>query len=164
MKTVYVCPKCHDINYSDVVQYEGQQCECCDSQYIDTHRTTSEWSERLREIKHKRPKDQIGIQEWDDFVIEDFFGSNNTPDEAAIQARLDAEEKQREQWQRERNMRPHCPKCQSVNIGKGQRGFKWGRAIGAAAVTGFLDVGAIAGAAGSNKIVNVCNNCGHKWG
>lgn len=163
MKMVYVCPKCQHINYSDEVKYEGQQCKHCDCQYINTQRTSSEWTARFREVNHKTTKYQIGLREWDEFVIEDFLGENHDFDENAIQTRLDNIAQQREQWQRERNMRPRCPKCQSSNIGKGQRGFKWGRAIGAAAVTGFLDVGAIAGAAGSNKVVNVCNNCGHKW-
>lgn len=40
----------------------------------------------------------------------------------------------------------HCPKCKSTNVVTGQRGFSL--------MTGFL---------GSNKTVNRCANCGHKW-
>ena len=41
---------------------------------------------------------------------------------------------------------PKCPKCGSTAITTGQRGFSL--------VTGFI---------GSNKTMNRCANCGHKW-
>lgn len=41
---------------------------------------------------------------------------------------------------------PKCPKCNSASISTGQRGYTL--------LTGFL---------GSNKTMNRCANCGHKW-
>lgn len=59
--------------------------------------------------------------------------------------------------------KPHCPKCHSTSISTQKRGFKLGRAIATTALTGFIDVGAVAGVAGSGKMINVCQKCGYKW-
>ena len=56
-----------------------------------------------------------------------------------------------------------CPKCGSTDFHSEKRGFSTGRAIAAGALTGFLDVAAVAGAVGNDKMVNVCDSCGHKW-
>lgn len=56
-----------------------------------------------------------------------------------------------------------CPQCGSTSISTQKRGFKLGRAVAGTLLTGFLDVGAIAGAAGSGKYINICQRCGHKW-
>lgn len=59
--------------------------------------------------------------------------------------------------------KPHCPKCHSTSISTQKRGFKLGRAIATTALTGFIDVGAVAGVAGSGKMINICQKCGYKW-
>ena len=46
----------------------------------------------------------------------------------------------------EKSNKPKCPKCGSTSITTGQRGYSFW--------TGFL---------GSNKTVNRCASCGHKW-
>lgn len=40
----------------------------------------------------------------------------------------------------------HCPKCNSTSIGLTKRGWKL--------ATGLI---------GANNVLNVCQNCGHKW-
>lgn len=54
-----------------------------------------------------------------------------------------------------------CPKCRSTSISTVNKGFSAGKAIAGAAIAG--DVGVVAGALGSNKVLNVCQKCGHKW-
>ncbi len=55
-----------------------------------------------------------------------------------------------------------CPKCGSTQIHAGKRGFKTGRAVGVGLFT-FCLGGVIAGAAGKNKVMITCLNCGHTW-
>ncbi len=54
-----------------------------------------------------------------------------------------------------------CPKCGSTSISAGRRGFSVGRAL----LGGMIapGVGVVAGAAGSNKMIVTCLNCGHSW-
>lgn len=57
-----------------------------------------------------------------------------------------------------------CPKCGSPSITAQKRGFSVGKAIAGTALSlGHLDVGALAGATGKNKIEITCLNCGYKW-
>lgn len=55
----------------------------------------------------------------------------------------------------------HCPKCGSRNIQFVKKGFD----LGGAVLGGILAGGAglIAGGLGSNDVMCVCSNCGHKW-
>lgn len=64
----------------------------------------------------------------------------------------------------EMNAIPHCPKCGCPSFRREKRGFGVGKAVATTALTGFLDVGLLAGATGKDKMVNCCNECGHKWG
>ena len=54
-----------------------------------------------------------------------------------------------------------CPRCGSTSISTQKKGFGLGKAI--AGVFAVGTAGALAGAAGSNKVYNVCQKCGHKW-
>jgi DNA-directed RNA polymerase subunit RPC12/RpoP len=56
-----------------------------------------------------------------------------------------------------------CPKCGSSQIHAHKRGFKTGRAAAGFLITGWLDVTAIAGAAGMNKIRLTCLKCGNEF-
>lgn len=53
-----------------------------------------------------------------------------------------------------------CPHCGSNSISTQQQ-FKTGKAIIGTAIAGAA--GALIGGKGSNEIMNVCQNCGHKW-
>lgn len=56
-----------------------------------------------------------------------------------------------------------CPRCHSTSITAQKRGFKVGRAVVGSALTGGLDVAALAGGIGKDKIIITCLNCGHNW-
>lgn len=54
-----------------------------------------------------------------------------------------------------------CPKCRSMQISTGKRGFRWGLGI-----LGFFVIPVIGltwGFHGSRKLYHTCNTCGHKW-
>lgn len=85
---------------------------------------------------------------------------------AAEEAECAKEEAQKREEQRKKEIASlpvRCPKCHSTSISTQKRGFKVGRGVAVAALTGFVDVGAIAGAVGAGKYINVCQKCGHKW-
>lgn len=54
-----------------------------------------------------------------------------------------------------------CPKCSSTNIQFVKKGFD----LGGAVLGGILAGGAglVAGGLGSNDVMCICSNCGHKW-
>ena len=53
-----------------------------------------------------------------------------------------------------------CPKCHSTSIST-QSGFATGGAVAGAVIAGTA--GALIGGKGGNKMINVCQKCGHKW-
>lgn len=53
-----------------------------------------------------------------------------------------------------------CPKCRSTSIST-QSGFATGGAVAGAIIAGTA--GALIGGKGGNKMINVCQKCGHKW-
>ena len=53
-----------------------------------------------------------------------------------------------------------CPKCGSKSITT-QNKFGTGKAVAGAVIAGTA--GAVIGGAGGSKVINVCQNCGHKW-
>lgn len=54
-----------------------------------------------------------------------------------------------------------CPRCGSTSISTQKKGFGLGKAV--AGVFAIGTAGALAGAAGANKVYNICQKCGHKW-
>ena len=55
---------------------------------------------------------------------------------------------------------PTCPKCGSTAISTQQK-FSTGKAVAGGFLAGVA--GALIGGRGSNDVINVCQNCGHKW-
>jgi hypothetical protein len=58
-------------------------------------------------------------------------------------------------------LRLRCPKCQSINVAPGERGFSAGGAAAGAILLG--PIGILAGLAGRKTIEFVCQACGHRW-
>lgn len=54
-----------------------------------------------------------------------------------------------------------CPRCGSQSISTVKQGFGVGKAVAGVIAAG--PEGALAGAVGANKVLNVCQNCGHQW-
>lgn len=69
-------------------------------------------------------------------------------------------EKQRLQ-ELDRNGQVYCPKCHSVSVTAGKKGFGFGR--GALGLTMGVEVGLLAGGIGSKKMVCTCLKCGYQW-
>ena len=60
------------------------------------------------------------------------------------------------------NIEVRCPKCGSNSVTAGFRGFSWKKGILTSFFLGPLG-GAIAGSAGENKPVYICQQCRNKW-
>jgi len=58
-------------------------------------------------------------------------------------------------------MRIHCPRCDSMNIESGQKGYGWGKAAAGAVLLG--PVGLAAGMFGRKKVAFICQDCRKKW-
>ena len=58
--------------------------------------------------------------------------------------------------------RLRCPKCGGTNIQFVKKGFSLGGAVLGGLLAGGS--GLVAGGLGSNDVMCVCSNCGHKWG
>jgi len=54
-----------------------------------------------------------------------------------------------------------CPKCGSTSLSANQKGFRPGRAVAGAVLTG--GIGLVAGGIGAKKVEVTCLNCGHKY-
>jgi|AntRauTorckE5430_2_1112549.scaffolds.fasta_scaffold02072_1 predicted RNA-binding Zn-ribbon protein involved in translation (DUF1610 family) len=54
-----------------------------------------------------------------------------------------------------------CPKCKSINVIGGKKGFSGTQAVGGAILTG--GIGILAGTIGSNKVELSCLSCGNKF-
>jgi hypothetical protein len=59
------------------------------------------------------------------------------------------------------NNKIQCPKCKSINIIGGKKGFSGKQAVGGAILTG--GIGILAGTIGSNKVELSCLSCGNKF-
>lgn len=132
----YYCPCCGYIK-----PHKSDKCKMCGiGEYIETD----------FEFNFKRPHSEVKKEIYEKYKIKD----NPLYNEEAVQRRLIQEkandfrtERENTQKLAERNSAPlRCPKCNSTQVSIGQRGFT--------ITTGFL---------GSNKTMNRCGNCGHKW-
>ena len=154
---VWACPKCKSVIEKRFIPYNHLCKYCGDEYYICTDKTDDEWQEMLYQEYPDRNRTNIMREEINDYVYDKFF-EGKAPNDAAVKNRL-------------RIMDEHfnspevasCPKCGSTSISTQKRGFKLGRAVAGAALTGFVGTGLVAGAAGSNKMINVCQRCGHQW-
>lgn len=161
--TITICKKCGEVvDYIPNDKIE-MQCEFCGGDIFISDKSEEEWYELYLEAHPNLRRAKVPpfdeLYAWiSEQLAPTFSGYSDEHRQRADETLAEWEEESRK-----RAAKPHCPKCYSTNIGKAQQGFKWGRAIGAAALTGFLDVAAVAGAAGSNKMVNCCNECGHTW-
>lgn len=59
------------------------------------------------------------------------------------------------------NNKIRCPKCKSINVIGGKKGFSGTQAVGGAIITG--GIGILAGTIGSNKVELSCLSCGNKF-
>lgn len=54
-----------------------------------------------------------------------------------------------------------CPRCQSTQLSANKKGFSGGKAVGGALL--FGELGLLAGASGSNKVLITCLSCGKQF-
>lgn len=160
---IWICPKCKFVETEDCLDSD-HKCEYCHSVCINTNITYDEWDELFCEKYPEKDTPDTSISELFDFCADVFLNESNTIDENLVSQRKKEEQNSFALMQQTQSPKPvSCPKCGSTSIATQKRGFKLGRAIAGAALTGFLDVGAVTGAAGSNKMINVCQRCGHQW-
>jgi len=157
LEDVFICKECSTATWFDCCA--DLICPECGGEMIYTGSDDDEWSYRFYDVYHRDPQNGFELFE---FVTKEFLKDTDY-DLEKHQKVYNSMIEEAEQITREYNSKPHCPKCGSTNLGKTKRGFKWGRAIATAAVTGFVDVAAAAGGVGSNKMINCCNDCGHTW-
>lgn len=161
---VCLCTNCNSFTYEkDLGRYPV--CGFCHNEWYNTGIEDDEWTERFIDAnpKYKRKRNFSGkqVHNFARQVLTEEGKLHLNP--VAVQAYEDNQDRLRNQAQQRIASTPRCPKCGSTNLGKTKRGFSTGRAVAAGMLTGFLDVAAVAGAAGSNKMVNCCNECGHTW-
>lgn len=162
---LWVCPKCKRVSYKQLL-FSKNKCTYCCNICLDTNQTDDEWEELFYQTHPGKDKWNTFPGEIFEFCANTFLQGCNTIDENLVAKRTNNEEEKRLDSIRkyEYASKPvSCPKCGSTSISTQKRGFKWGRAIAGVALTGFIDIGAVAGAAGSNKMINVCQRCGHQW-
>lgn len=143
-------------------------CEYCDFPMVSMDRKDNEYRRMYKELTGQFLMDD----DLEESFMERTYARENPNkmqyDEHAIALRTKKQNERRHaeairaRQERIRND-VSCPNCGSTSISTQKRGFKLGRAVAGTLLTGFLDVGAIAGAAGSGKYINVCQRCGHKW-
>lgn len=160
---IWICPKCKDITYEQDLPLD-YKCEECDGIYIDTGKTDDDWKSLFIQTHQGKNHKNTTAKEVDTFIQDTFLQEYDTVDTEAVAKREKATQEWLDELDRNIKSKPvSCPKCGSTSISTQKRGFKWGRAIAGAALTGFVGTGLVAGAAGSNKMINVCQRCGHQW-
>lgn len=149
---VVICTKCGDVS---LLAYEPTlKCEYCGGNILNTNHTEEYWNQVYYDA-------HPGSNGWNTtgVVIHDYIRELVLGDTYDQQLHEAVETQIHEKIYGG----PKCPKCGSNSIRQEKQGFKVGRAVVTTALTGFLDVGALAGAVGANKMVNVCNRCEHTW-
>ena len=151
-KMLYVCPHCIEKfkNFNDnfLINYRGYEllffpedgdlCEECHRPLVKTPITIEEFK-IIQEIS----KDRDFIQAMMDLKEKDIIEFQLKMSQ--FKSRIEENDRIEEQ-QRIEASKPKCPKCGSISITAGQRGYSL--------FSGFI---------GSGKTVNRCSNCGHKW-
>lgn len=161
---IKICPQCGDISsvffeIDGTTQIENPtQCGKCNVELYDTGKNLLQWRE-LYSTHIGKPTCDNDVCNW--------IGELYAQEHPEFREALNLELKRQEEWDKKVHEEfvnsPKCPKCLSTSITQEKRGFSFGKAIVATSLTGFLDVGAAAGAIGRNKMVNVCRVCGHRW-
>lgn len=160
---LFICKQCGEVHYLGML-YGNNVCPYCNGELLSIEHFDDYWYEEYRVSHSLSKKDRITGYMLHDWLREIILNNEYDheirekvlADQEAEHARISAKMAAAPQ-------RPHCPRCQSSNVTKEKRGFSTGRAVAAGMLTGFLDVAAVAGAAGRNKLVNVCQDCGHTW-
>lgn len=156
---LFICPTCgNSVSEFYVKTYPSNYAVCyhCNSEWYNTGLTENQWKRMLMDTGATNP----GGKEIKQFAISYLTDRGILHIDTSQQ---EARELQSQRLKEQFHSKPRCPKCGSTNLGKTKRGFSTGKAVAAGMLTGFLDVAAVAGAAGSNKMINCCNECGHTW-
>ena len=158
-----LCTNCNNFIYEKDIPNEPV-CYFCHNEWYNTGIDDDKWEELFLKANPQIKYPNFTGKQVNDFarqVLTEEGKLHLNP--IAVQAYEDNQNRLRNQAQQRIANTPRCPKCGSTNLGKTKRGFSTGRAVAAGMLTGFLDVAAVAGAAGSNKMINCCNECGHTW-
>ena len=147
-----ICAKCGYV--SRLAHFPNLKCKYCSGDMVNTNHNYNYWSDQYYATHPDATKRTTTGTMVNDYVRDLVLG--DTYDQQLHEA-------VETQIHEKLYGGPKCPKCGSNSIRQEKQGFKVGRAVVTTALTGFLDVGALAGAAGANKMVNVCNRCGHTW-
>lgn len=158
---IYICKNCGngDLDINNALK-RPPKCSFCNNEWYCTEKTEDEW--RLI-YKSEHPDDEM--RNFTTAMLCEYIRIKLTnegiihPNEIAVNARIEKNKRLNNNYR----SAPKCPKCGSIMFHSEKRGFSTGRAVAAGALTGFLDVAAVAGAVGKDKMVNVCDRCGHKW-
>ncbi|MGF6375124.1 putative paraquat-inducible protein A [Clostridiales Family XIII bacterium PM5-7] len=172
-KHLAVCKGCgKGIMSPDFEKYSAIDGKCifCGSDFVDSGHTSNQWSKIYNSSTEKHLFDH-DINGQFKFIASKVLGDSYSEEayDAMIAFKDEQNKKEYEEWRASEiaagndPSKPYCPKCNSQDLFVQKRGMKWGRAIATTAITGFLDVGAVAGVIGANKMIKVCNNCGHSW-
>lgn len=137
----YICPKCGNV-YVYPENYDHTCKKCGYPNMIKTEFTGDEHT-KLAMGNHEK------FEKFLSHLCEKYVVNNLDLDKELYQKTLDKEFKDsllNDTEEEYKEPKIHCPKCGSINITTGQRGYSFW--------AGFL---------GSGKTVNRCGNCGYKW-
>lgn len=159
--TLTICKKCRDVMYyfDDELDEIPDKCEECGGHIIISDKSETEWYDEYYKAHPRSNKNNTSVETIYKWIAEIETHNSTEYDEKISEF---VKQKQQEEFGVDLS-KPRCPKCGSTDFHSEKRGFSTGRAIAAGALTGFLDVAAVAGAVGKDKMVNVCDSCGHKW-
>lgn len=158
---IWVCENCMETSKTSYGA-RRRKCEFCGGKFLRTDKDEDEWDALFYKTHpHKNGKNTI-CREIDDFIAETFLGNSDTVNKELVEDRNFELDMMGDYLERLGN-KPRCPKCGSTKLDKERKGYSVGKAVATTALTGFLDVGLLAGTAGQNKLVNVCRECGHRF-
>ena len=162
MNRLYYCPRCGTIRREEEVK-EDMYCDFCADifrkKFIPTEEDYDDFDITGKPHTENGYTKEIYEFMWNKYVD---IPSNRKLDRTLFEYR-----KTRIVYHRDDIFIPptiptiSCPRCGSTSVSTQKKGFGVGKA--AAGVVAAGPVGAVAGAAGANKVYNICQNCGHKW-